>query len=419
MKKKILIHSIAFSPDGVSTAYLYNDIAVNLVENNYDVIVLTTTPHYNIVEEELKKQPLKSKWGGIYYESYFNDIKVLHVPQRKFKSALLRMIAFVYWHAISMILGLLQGKIDLILSPSPPLTIGVISIFIGKLKNAKIIYNVQEIYPDFLINQGLLKFSPFINILKSIEKYVYNQSDAVTTIDSIFYETIMSRFKDKNKLKLIPNFVDTDVYKPINLKNLTLNESLFPSTNNSLKLMYAGNIGHAQDWKPLLEIAKSVRNLPVEFWIIGEGVMREYLQESVETFNLSNIHIVNYQARETMASIMAYGDIHFIFMTPEMEGQGFPSKVYSIMACAKPLLIISGKNTPLNNFLTNTSSSFIVETKVYSEKINEVLKVINLTLSNKKLLQEMGANGMDIISKDYSKEVVTQKYLQLINKLLT
>ncbi len=419
MKKKILIHSIAFSPDGVSTAYLYNDIAVNLVENNYDVIVLTTTPHYNIVEEELKKQPLKSKWGGIYYESCFNDIKILHVPQRKFKSALLRMIAFVYWHAISMILGLLQGKIDLILSPSPPLTIGVISIFIGKLKNAKIIYNVQEIYPDFLINQGLLRFSPFINILKSIEKYVYNQSDAVTTIDSIFYETIVSRFKDKNKLKLIPNFVDTDVYKPINLKNLTLNESLFPSTNNSLKLMYAGNIGHAQDWKPLLEIAKSVRNLPVEFWIIGEGVMREYLQESIETFNLSNIHVVNYQARETMASIMAYGDIHFIFMTPEMEGQGFPSKVYSIMACAKPLLIISGKNTPLNNFLTNTSSSFIVETKVYSEKINEVLKVINLTLSNKKLLQEMGASGLAIISKDYSKEVVTQKYLQLINKLLT
>ena len=419
MKKKILIHSIAFSPDGVSTAYLYNDIALKLVENNYEVIVLTTTPHYNIVEEELKKQPLKSKWGGIYYESYFNNIKVLHVPQRKFKSALLRMIAFVYWHAISMILGLLQGKVDLILSPSPPLTIGVISIFIGKLKNAKIIYNVQEIYPDFLINQGLLKFSPFINILKSIEKYVYNQSDAVTTIDSIFYETIVSRFEDKNKLKLIPNFVDTDVYKPINLKNLTLNESLFPSANNSLKLMYAGNIGHAQDWKPLLEIAQIVRNLPVEFWIIGEGVMREYLQESVKAFNLSNIHVINYQPRETMASIMAYGDIHFIFMTPEMEGQGFPSKVYSIMACAKPLLIISGKNTPLNNFLTNTSSSFIVETKVYSEKINEILKVINLTLSNKKLLQEMGAIGLDIISKDYSKEVVTQKYLQLINKLLT
>lgn len=419
MKKKILIHSIAFSPDGVSTAYLYNDIALTLIENNYDVIVLTTTPHYNMVEEELKKQPLKSKWGGIYYESYFNTIKVLHVPQRKFKSSLLRMIAFVYWHVISMILGLLQGKIDLILSPSPPLTIGLISIFIGKLKKSKVVYNVQEIYPDFLINQGLLKFKPLTNILKSIEKYVYDQSHAVTTIDSIFYETIVSRFKDKNKLHLIPNFVDTHVYKPIKLKDLILDESLFPSTNCTLKLMYAGNIGHAQDWKPLLEIAQNVRNLPVEFWIIGEGVMREYLQESIKASNLSNIHIINYQPRETMASIMAYGDIHFIFMTPEMEGQGFPSKVYSIMACAKPLLIISGENTPLNNFLKNTNSSFIVDTKVYSEKIQNVLEIINLAFSDEKILKEMGLNGLDIINRAYSKDVVTRKYLQMIDKLLT
>lgn len=419
MKKKILIHSIAFSPDGVSTAYLYNDIALTLIENNYDVIVLTTTPHYNMVEEELKKQPLKSKWGGIYYESYFNTIKVLHVPQRKFKSSLLRMIAFVYWHVISMILGLLQGKIDLILSPSPPLTIGLISIFIGKLKKSKVVYNVQEIYPDFLINQGLLKFKPLTNILKSIEKYVYDQSHAVTTIDSIFYETIVSRFKDKNKLHLIPNFVDTHVYKPIKLKDLILDESLFPSTNCTLKLMYAGNIGHAQDWKPLLEIAQNVRNLPVEFWIIGEGVMREYLQESIKASNLSNIHIINYQPRETMASIMAYGDIHFIFMTPKMEGQGFPSKVYSIMACAKPLLIISGENTPLNNFLKNTNSSFIVDTKVYSEKIQNVLEIINLAFSDEKILKEMGLNGLDIINRAYSKDVVTRKYLQMIDKLLT
>ena len=419
MKKNILIHSIVFSPDGVSTAYLYNDIALKLAGNNYEVTILTTTPHYNIVEEELKKQPLKSKWGGIYYESYFKNIRVLHVPQRKFKSAILRMIIFVYWHIISFILGLLQKKIDIILSPSPPITIGIISILIGKLKGAKIIYNVQEIYPDFLINQGLLKFKPFINVLKLTERYVYNKSDAVTTIDSIFFETIVDRFEDKSKLQLIPNFVDTDVYKPVNDKLICLDESIFPKSNGLLKLMYAGNIGHAQDWKPLLEVAQSVIDLPVEFWVIGEGVMREYLQQSIKNSNLSNVHLVGYQPRETMASIIAYADIHFIFMTPEMEGQGFPSKVYSIMACAKPLLIISGKNTPLNNFLSDTDSSFIVETKIHAEKNQEIIEIIKLALSDKSLLNKMGMNGLNTINKYYSKEIVTDKYLQLINKLLS
>ena len=86
LKKKILIHSLVFSPDGVSTAYLYNDIATAFKNNGYDVVVLTTIPHYNKIPELLKKQPLK--WGvwGIYKKSFYQGITVYHVPQKKFKS---------------------------------------------------------------------------------------------------------------------------------------------------------------------------------------------------------------------------------------------------------------------------------------------------------------------------------------------
>ena len=64
MSKKILIHSIVFSPDGVSTAYLYNDIALKLKESGFDVTVLTTTPHYNVVNSEIIMQPLKRRAFG-------------------------------------------------------------------------------------------------------------------------------------------------------------------------------------------------------------------------------------------------------------------------------------------------------------------------------------------------------------------
>jgi hypothetical protein len=56
-RKKILIHSLVFSPDGVSTAYLYNDIALGFKEAGYEVVVLTTTPHYNLIKSSLNKQP--------------------------------------------------------------------------------------------------------------------------------------------------------------------------------------------------------------------------------------------------------------------------------------------------------------------------------------------------------------------------
>lgn len=53
-------------------------------------------------------------------------------------------------------------------------------------------------------------------MLKRLEKFVYNHSNAVVTIDKLFYEQIVNRFNDKNKLKIISNFVDTELYKPIN-----------------------------------------------------------------------------------------------------------------------------------------------------------------------------------------------------------
>jgi len=148
VNKKLLIHSIVFSPDGVSTAYLYNDIALKFKDAGYEVVVLTTTPHYNAVESELKKQPLKKKLFGLYYESNFNGIKVKHVYQKKYKSTIRRLFGFVYWHLVSFILAIREKKVGLILSPSPPLTIGFLNVFIVEtVWVVKVVYNVQEIYP--------------------------------------------------------------------------------------------------------------------------------------------------------------------------------------------------------------------------------------------------------------------------------
>ena len=64
---KILIHSIVFSPDSVSTAYLYNDIALGFKEAGYEVVVLTTTPHYNLIESSILGQPLIKKYFGLMF----------------------------------------------------------------------------------------------------------------------------------------------------------------------------------------------------------------------------------------------------------------------------------------------------------------------------------------------------------------
>lgn len=410
-KKKILIHTLIFSPDGVSTAYLYNDIALAFQKNGWEVVVLSTTPHFNVVEEQLAEQPMK--WGvwGLYKKSSFKGISVYHVPQKKFKSTLLRLVGFVYWHIVSFLMALFMKNIDVILSPSPPLTIGRLNNWLGKLKGCNVVYNVQEIYPDILNKP---ETSLVHRYLRSMERKVYNQSDAVTTIDQIFYDTIVDRFEDRSKLHIIPNFVDTDLYKS-GVSTAKLDKNLFPE-NDNIKLLYAGNIGWAQDWRPLVKLAEKTRNLPVEYFLIGMGKMRSWVEEQKQTLGLDKLHILDYQPRHLMPAILAYSDLQYIFMTPESEGMGFPSKVYTIMACGRPLLVCSGENTPIVNFLKPIGCAKLITDHDLDCKTDEMTQWLAGTTREK--LREMGAKGEAIVKAEYAKEIVTNKYVELVNSLL-
>ena len=409
--KRVLIHSIVFSPDGVSTAYLYNDIALGLVENGFDVVVLTTTPHYNLIKSELDKQPISKKIFGLYYVSNFKGILVYHIPLKKHKSTLKRIFSFVYWHIASLILGLTIKRVNFVLSPSPPLSIGFVSLMISKIKGAKAIYNVQEIYPDLLINQGNLKSTLIINLLKKLEKFIYNKSDGVITIDDVFYSTILPRFRDSRKLRIIPNFVDTDLYRP--LKSQQILPSIFGEDNSKIKILYAGNIGFFQDWEPVLFAAKELLDENIEFWIIGEGVQKDFLEKEVHDLNLTNVRIFPYQSRELIPIINNYADIHFIAINQQMQQEGFPSKVYTIMACAKPLVVVTGEKTPLFNFLKGKNCAEIVTSDRNVNFTNSIRKLSN----NKELREEMGINGYNEIIKNYSKKVVVSRYANLFNSL--
>lgn len=395
---RVLIHSLIFSPDGVSTAYLYNDIALRLKERGYEVVVLTTTPHFNIVPEQVEKQPMRWKVWGFCKVSKFNGMTVLHVPQKKFKSTVLRLLGFVYWHIVSFFIGLTIKHVDLILSPSPPLTVGWMNLGLAKLKGCKVIYNVQEIYPDILKLKGgcVLKF------LRWMEHKVYNGSDAVTTIDKVFYDTIEPRFEDNSKLHIIPNFVDTGLYRALGSLqvNSLLDPKLFPNTD-SIKLLYAGNIGHAQSWEPLIELADKTRDLNVEYIVIGEGAKRGYVEEEIQKRDLQKLHLLPYQPRELMPAILSYSDASFIFMAPEMDGDGFPSKVYTIMACERPLLVSSGENTPIVNFLKDKGCAKLITEKDFNKKVNEMVEWLRTV--TKEDLSQMGKKGLAEIQAKYTR----------------
>ena len=116
-----------------------------------------------------------------------------------------------------------------------------------------------------------------------------------------------------------------------------------------------------------------------------------------------------------MPYILSYSDLNFIFMSPQMEGDGFPSKVYTIMACERPLLVISGKHTPIVNFLQDKGCAKLVTEKDENRKVEEMVSWLHSI--DKKMLKEMGWCGAACIQQNYTKDIVTGMYANLVNQL--
>ena len=406
---KILIHSLNFSPDGVSTAYLYNDIALAFRERGHQVVVVTTVPHSNVVPEQLAEQPLHWVVPGLVKRSDYRGIPVYHVPQRKFRSTALRLLGFLLWHLVSFFLILGIRGVDLILSPSPPPTLGQLNLWLGRLKRCKVIYNVQEIYPDILdLPDGAVR-----RALSRMERRIYAASDAVTTIDPVFRDTIAGRFRDPSRLHIIPNFVDTELYRP-GTGHAGLDPLSFPETP-SLRLLYAGNVGKMQDWDTLVALAVRMREDPVDFFVVGEGVRRDFLEAECRRHGLTKLHILPYQPRVLTPQLLDYCDIHFIFMEPSVDGQGFPSKVYTVMACAKPLLVCSGAGTPIVNLLSGLGCAELVTAADVPERVRQMASWLR-TVSRADL-SEMGAAGLGEVRRRYGKEAVARQYVDLAESL--
>ena len=75
---RILLHTLVFAPDGVSTSQLLSELAQDLRKAGHEIVILTTQPHYNRDVDAESKQPLTRRAFGLYYTSTHHGLRVIH-----------------------------------------------------------------------------------------------------------------------------------------------------------------------------------------------------------------------------------------------------------------------------------------------------------------------------------------------------
>lgn len=409
---RILIHSLIFSPDGVSTAYLYTDLAIELKRLGHKVSVLTTTPHFNADMEQQKRQPLRRGKGKWLYSSEIAGIPVWHIsmpPKSNDSGARMRHMLQFHLRALQFVLSH-REEYDVILSPSPPLTIGAISWLMAKKMKARPIYNVQELYPDFAVNQGVIKNSILIWALKRLEAFVYAKSERVITIGEKFRTAIVSRGVPEHKVITIPNFVDTDLYRPMPRNNPFAQKY---GLADRFVVMYAGNIGLAQYWDPVLDAASQTQS-EILYAIIGGGSRKNWLAQEIKNRRLSNVRLLDYQPREIMAQVNASCDLATIVMEPRVEDDGFPSKIYTTMACARPTAVCCSEGSELVRIVRESKCGIWVRPGSTGSYVDALMGY----RKNAERIGIEGAAGRAFVENRYSRPVVTRLYHDMIQKLM-
>jgi colanic acid biosynthesis glycosyl transferase WcaI len=411
---KITFLSLVFPPDSVSTAQIMGELAIELRKYGHEISVITTTPHYNRDFKAEERQPLKNFFGRLIQRSEYFGIPVYHIwMPKKGPNVLIRILAWLNFHLINTVASIKLLKTpDILIVPSPPLTMGINAYLYSLIHRCKFIYNVQEIYPDYAIKIGVIKNRYLIAILYALENFVYKKAKALTVIAPTMANVILKKGVNRSKVNLIPNFVDTNELFPLPKEN---DFSKKHNLIDKFVVSYAGNMGTGQDLETFIECATLVKkNNNIQFLMLGDGVLSSYLKNKVKDLSLTNFLFLDYQPYSMMPQIYASSDLSLVPQSKEITDAAIPSKVYRIMACGRTVLALTQPGSDLANLIKEAGCGFVANSGV-SHDLSEIILAAE---KNRLQVERMGLSGRKYVVERYSHEQIANQYNNLILSLL-
>jgi colanic acid biosynthesis glycosyl transferase WcaI len=332
---------------------------------------------------------------------------------RKRPGIIRRLLGWLGFHLIAFAASItVVPRPDVILVPSPLLSVGVLAWLLGCFRGSRFIYNVQELYPDLAVKLGVLRNPAVIGVLRFLEKFVYAKAAAVTVIGYGMRHQVVHKGVPEAKVHLIPNFVDTDDLQPLSKHNRF---SISHGVTDCFVVSYAGNMGLAQGLETLLETAHILQDeRNIRFMFIGGGVSRLFLEEEAEARGLSNTIFVPHQSYTLVPQIYGASDVCIVPMVEVISTDAVPSKVFRIMACSRPVLAITDPASDLARVVNEARAGVVVQ----PGSARAVADAILALFKSSETSRSMGENGRRYAVQNVSRQMITGRYVQLIEKII-
>lgn len=402
---RILLLTLYYKPDVAANAVIMTELAEELSALGHSVTVVTTFPHYkgNVIDERYQ--------GKLIQREMQDDIEIIRTylytsPNKQ--SLLVRFLNYVSFNLLSTLAGLFSGPQDVILAPSPPLTIGFSAYIISLFKRIPYIYNVQDIYPDVVIKLGILTTKWVIRFSRWLERFVYKRARHITVLSQGFKANLLAKGVPEEKLTIIPNFVDTDFIRPLSQENSFRDRF---DLKDRFVVLYAGNLGHSQNIEDVLESAQRLEmQEDIVFVIVGNGSRKPELKALASKMDLSNVHFIPFQPREDVPQIYAAADVCLVPLKKDIARDSVPSKAYTIMASGRPIIASVDPGSDAWSLVQAAECGLCVE----PENSQSLAEAIRTLYHDPDLRARLGRNGREHVVANYTRRVVARQYDELL-----
>lgn len=411
-----LLYIMAYaSPEKAASNYLGDNRNETFAEQGWIMEVFVPTPCRGLSEEDRKKYK-SNKYRR--EEKLRGSMRINRFSMfREGNNAILRALRYALISLKQIYHGIFSQyakDCDVIFTNSTPPIQGAVSAIIKKYKKIPLVYNLQDIFPDSLVNNGLAKKGGVLwKIGRVIENFTYKHADKIIVISEDFKKNIMAKGVPEEKIVVVYNWVDQHAVVDIPRDQNKLFDA-YGLDRNKFYITYNGNIGLSQNMDMLLEVAKSLRTNPdIQFVLVGDGAYLDEVKRIVAENQLDNVHLLPFQPYEDISHVFSLGDVSLVISKPGTGAASVPSKTWSIMSASRPVLANFDENE-LKEIVNKHRCGIFTKAGDKEAFVEGILRLYN----DRGLCKEYGRNGRQFVMDNLTREVGTGKYVEVIKSVV-
>jgi colanic acid biosynthesis glycosyl transferase WcaI len=413
-KKRVLLISGNFSPELTGIGKYNGEMIDWLASHEYECAVITTFPYY----PQWKVQDAYSKKSYWYKtERYIVDGKEMVTVHRcphyipKEPTGLSRVLSdasFFLSALLKVILLLFSRKYEVVITVVPAFHIGLLGLLYKKIKGAVFFYHIQDLQIEAAQQLGMIPSRTIIKLLYKIESFIIHRADLISTISEGMIRKVKA--KCKREVSLFPNWVDTNLFYPLEDKTGIKEEFGFRASDKII--LYSGAIGEKQGLEKILQAAKVLQYSKCHFVICGSGPYKAKLELMKHEMSLNNVTFLSLQPFQKLNRFLNMADVHLVLQKADAADLVMPSKLTTILAIGGLPLITAKEGTSLYEIVSANKMGILIDPDD-QEAFNTI--IMHILVND---FEEIKENAREYASQSININSVLGTYASTFNQVI-